>query len=80
MGGGPLSNPLEGQDDAATPLTEEELADLIPSYISVRPELNEAEQTNILKAEEWAFSRKRDVLDEHFLKNLHKRMFGRVWK
>ena len=80
MGGGPLSNPLEGQDDAATPLTEEELADLIPSYISVRPELNEAEQTNILEAEEWAFSRKRDVLDERFLKNLHKRMFGRVWK
>lgn len=75
-----MSDPLEGQDDGATSLTEEELADLIPSYISVRPELNEAEQTNILEAEEWAFSRKRDVLDEHFLKNLHKRMFGRVWK
>ena len=72
--------PLDGQDDAATPLTAEELADLIPSYISVRPELNEAEQSNILEAEEWAFSRKRDVLDENFLKNLHKRMFGRVWK
>ena len=72
--------PLDGHDDAATPLTAEELADLIPSYISVRPELNEAEQSNILEAEEWAFSRKRDVLDENFLKNLHKRMFGRVWK
>ena len=80
MGGGITSGPLEGQDDAATPLTEEELADLIPSYITVRPELNEAEQANIIEAEEWAFSRKRDVLDERFLKNLHKRMFGRVWK
>ena len=80
MGGGIISGPLEGQDDAATPLTEEELADLIPSYITMRSELNEAEQANIIEAEEWAFSRKRDVLEERFLKNLHKRMFGRVWK
>jgi len=75
-----MAGPMDGQDDAATPLTEEELADLIPSYITLRSELNEAEQANILEAEEWAFSRKRDVLDEEFLKNLHKRMFGRVWK
>ncbi len=80
MGRGPVSDPLEGQDDGATPLTEEELADLIPSYITLRPELNEAEQNNIIEAEEWAFSRKRNVLDESFLKNLHKRMFSRVWK
>lgn len=75
-----MAGPMDGQDEAATPLTEEELADLIPSYISVRSELNDAEQRNILEGEEWAFSRKRDVLDEQFLKNLHKRMFGRVWK
>jgi hypothetical protein len=31
-----MSDPLEGQDDAATPLTEEEPADLIPSYIALR--------------------------------------------
>jgi Fic-DOC domain mobile mystery protein B len=42
--------------------------------------LNEAEQANILDAAEWAFSRSRDVLSEKFLSNLHKRMFGRVWK
>ena len=75
-----MSGRLEEQDDAATPLTEEELADLIPSYVTLRPELNEVEQANILDAEEWAFTRERDVLDEGFLKNLHKRMFGRVWK
>lgn len=44
------------------------------------PKLNEAEQANILEAEEWAFARKRDVLDERFLTGLHKRMFGRVWR
>lgn len=75
-----MSDPLEEQDDAATPLTEEERADLIPSYITLRRELNDAEQANIVEAEEWAFARKRHVLDEGFLKKLHKRMFGRVWK
>ena len=55
-----MSDPLEGQDDAATPLTEEELADLIPSYIALRSELNDAEQVNIVEAEEWAFARKRE--------------------
>lgn len=33
-----------------------------------------------MEAEEWAFTRKRDVLDERFLLNLHKRMFGQVWQ
>jgi len=75
-----MKDPLEEQDDASTPLTEEEREDLIPSYIALRPELNEAEQANLLEAEEWAFARKRDVLDERFLTRLHKRMFGRVWR
>lgn len=75
-----MNDPLEEQDDASTPLTEEEREQLIPSYITLRSELNAAEQANILEAEEWAFARKRDVLDERFLTNLHKRMFGRVWR
>ncbi|MES9854006.1 MAG: mobile mystery protein B [Candidatus Thiodiazotropha sp. L084R] len=74
------NDPLIEQDDASTPLSPEELEGLIPSYIALRSELNEAEQTNILDAEEWAFKRKRDVLSENFLTGLHKRMFGRVWK
>lgn len=75
-----MKDPMEERDDASTPLTEEERANLIPSYITLRSELNEAEQANILEAEEWAFSRRRDVLDERFLTGLHKRMFGRVWR
>lgn len=75
-----MTDPLFDQDGAATPLTPEEKEGLIPSYITLRRELNEAEQTNILEAEEWAFARKRGVLDEKFLKGLHKRMFGRVWR
>ncbi len=68
------------QDEAATPLTDEEKDDLIPSYVALRAELNEAEQANILEAESWAFRRKRNVLDKTFLLNLHKRMFYHVWR
>jgi Fic-DOC domain mobile mystery protein B len=71
---------FDEQGDGATPLREEEREGLIPSYITLRGELNEAEQGNILAAEMWAFSRKRDVFDERFLDTLHKRMFGNVWR
>ena len=77
-----MSDPLfDGEDDdAATPLTPDEREGLIPSYITLRRELNEAEQIGIEEADRWAFSRKRDVLDEQFLKSLHKRTFGQVWR
>lgn len=68
------------EHDDSTPLSPEELEGLIPTYITLRHELNEAEQANILEAEEWAFSRKRDVLDIRFLDKLHGHMFNRVWK
>ena len=75
-----MTDPLDQQDDASTPLDEEEREGLIPSYITLRGELNEAEQANILEAEDWAYGRKRDVLSEDVLNGLHKRMFGKVWK
>lgn len=75
-----MNDLLEPQDDAATPLTAEEREGLLPSYIALRSELNAAEQENILEAEGWAFRRRRNVLDEHFLNGLHDRMFGHVWR
>lgn len=71
---------FEGDDEAATPLTAEEREALIPSYITLRRELNEVEQIGIADADRWAFGRARDVLDEPFLKRLHTRMFGKVWR
>lgn len=71
---------LLAPDDGETPLEPEELEDLIPSHITLRSELNEAEQAGIVGADDWAFRRIRDVLDEKFLTGLHKRMFGKVWK
>lgn len=75
-----MSGPWDTQDDAATPLTEDERAELIPNWITQRSELNEAEQANILEAQDWAFARKRNVLAQSFLAELHRRMFGRVWR
>lgn len=67
-------------DDANTPLDEEEMQQLIPSYITLRRELNEAEQVNIAHASKWLSSRRSDPLDEVFLRELHRRMFGQVWR
>lgn len=76
-----MSDPLfDPGDDAATPLEPDERRQLIPTYITTRAQLNEAEQIGITAADEWAFKRKRDVLNEKDLLALHKRMFGKVWK
>jgi Fic-DOC domain mobile mystery protein B len=75
-----MADPLAEQDDASTPLSAEERDALIRSDITLRGELNEAEQQNILEADAWASSRKRNVLDEQFLSALHKRMYGNVWR
>ena len=75
-----MSDLFERPDDAATPLTPEEMRDLIPAHIAYRRELNEAEQENIVRAQEWALSRRRDPLSEKFVKDLHRRMLGDVWR
>lgn len=75
-----MTNPLDPVDDDSTPLDDEEREGLLLSYITTRAELNEAELACILKAEEWAFSRKRGVLDQIFLDTLHKKMLGEVWR
>lgn len=76
-----MSDPLfDAGDNAATPLDPQERAQLIPTYITTRAQLNEAEEIGIAQADLWAFGRKRDVLSEDFLRSLHKRMLGKVWK
>ncbi len=75
-----MSDPLiDADDEASTSLTPEQRDGLIPSYISLRRELNEVEQIGIADADRWAFSRKRDVLAVDFLYELHKHMFADVW-
>jgi len=65
----------------ATPLDPDEAEGLIPSHITTKEQLNEWEAENILEGERWALSRrKKDVLDEKFVRDLHKQMFGKTWK
>lgn len=71
---------LFGTPDDATPLTAEECEGLIPSDLAYRRDLNWAEQLNILQAQEWALARRRDLLTEKFLKDLHRQMLGDVWR
>lgn len=66
--------------DAATPLTPEERNGLIPTHVTLRGELNELEQQNILEADHWASRRRRNITGEAFLRGLHRRMFNRVWR
>jgi Fic-DOC domain mobile mystery protein B len=68
------------EPDDATPLTPEEQRELIPAHIAYRSELNEAEQENIARGQDWALRRRRDLLSPKFVTDLHKRMLGEVWR
>ena len=69
--------------DGQTPLDEDEKEDLLINSISTRAELDEFEQKNIEDAIQWSLTRKfkaAQILSESFIKDLHKRMYGSVWK
>lgn len=68
------------EPEDATPLTVQERRELIPAHIAFRSELNQAEQENISRAQDWAMGRRRDLLSEKFIRDLHKRMLGDVWR
>lgn len=66
-----------------TPLDEEESKGLRIPSISTKGELDEFEQKNIEEAVLWTVGTKIKVdklFSESFIKSLHKRMYGEVWK
>ena len=68
-------------DDNSTPLTEEEKQQLKVKWITTRTELNELEAKGIADAEIWLLkTNKKDILNETFIKTLHRKMFGEIWK
>ena len=72
-------NYLPGQ----TPIDEDEKEGLTILTISTVAELNEFEQKNIEQAIVWFLSRSfkiGNVLTEEFIRNVHVRMYGEVWK
>ena len=69
--------------DGQTPLDEDEKEGLLIKTISTRAELDEFEQQNIEQAIQWTLMRnfkQQDILTESFIIELHKRMYGNVWK
>jgi Fic-DOC domain mobile mystery protein B len=69
--------------DGQTPLDDDEKEGLRIPSITTREELDEFEQLNIEKAIQWTFSKKikaEQLFSENFIKDLHKRMYGDVWK
>ena len=73
-------NDLFDEPVEATPLEPEERVGLLQTWITYRHDLNEAEQANIAAGTVWAWRvRRRDLLTEEFLRQLHKRLFGDVW-
>lgn len=68
---------------ANTPLSPEEQAGLIPN-LATREELNEWERDNILQARQWALRDREldrsDPFSEHYVRELHRRMFDQTWR
>ena len=67
--------------DGATPLDPDEMEGLKYKHVSTRGELDQLEQANIDEGLQWLKKQKNpDVLTEGFVCDLHKKLFGKVWK
>lgn len=67
--------------DGATPLGPDDLDGLKFKHVTTRGELDQLEQAGITEGLKWLDKQKNpDVLSEAFVLELHKRLFGRVWK
>lgn len=67
--------------DGATPLDPDEMEGLRFKHIATRGELDQLEQANIVEGMNWLRKQKTpDVLTEAFVRDLHKQLFGQVWK
>jgi Fic-DOC domain mobile mystery protein B len=65
----------------ATPLDPNEAAGLVPTHITTQADLNAWEQVNIVQGDRWAArQKKRELLDEGFIRELHRQMFDKTWQ
>ena len=70
-----------GLPDGATPLDADEREGLRFVHITSRGELDQLEQANIVEGLQWLKKQKNmDILSEGFVRDLHKRLFGKIWK
>lgn len=66
--------------DGHTELSEDDRLGLIPTYVATRGELFEAEQRNIAEAMLGRHPTSAELLDDSYLRQLHRVMFGKVWR
>ena len=72
-----------GEPDGATPLDPDEMEGLKYSHIQTRGQLDELEQINVQSGMKWLKNQKKknpDIFTEGFVCDLHKKLFGDVWK
>ncbi len=66
--------------DGATPLDPDEMEGLKFKHVTTRGQLDHLEQANIQDGLVWLQRNKdTDILNEGFVRELHKRLFGDVW-
>lgn len=66
--------------EGATPLDPAELAGLKFKHVTTHEQLDHLEQANIQDGLRWLERRKNtDILNERFVRELHQRLFGKVW-
>jgi Fic-DOC domain mobile mystery protein B len=73
---------IAATSDGNTPISADELADLIPS-LATKEELNEWERENILLARDWAIADRTgagDITSDKYVRKLHGKMFDQTWK
>lgn len=69
--------------EGRTPIDPSEAEGLVIKSITTQKELDEFEQLNIQKAILWTYAKrlkKEQLLSEKFILDLHKKMYGDVWK
>ena len=71
--------------DGATPVDDDEAAGLIPTFVATRADLNLVEQVGVAAARAWAARSPaartvESILSEKFVRQLHRQMYGTVWR
>lgn len=68
-------------DTGQTPLDPNEIEGMIPTHLATRTELDRWEHDNIVDALDWLDRfHSQAILEESFLRELHRRMFSNTWR
>lgn len=75
-----MTNPLLPLGDGHTEISDEDRQGVIPTYISTRGELWDAEEAAITRATFDLTPSAAQLVDDLYLRRLHRRMFREVWR